>query len=220
MNYFLVDYENVWGAGLEGIDDLTEDDVVVIFYSDKADTLTFDLHNSINASPAAFYYQKVTVGEKNALDFQLCSYLGFLIRDTLNVSDEPSEYYIVSNDHGFAMMSEYWEKNGVRVNNVSNLIKKPFTSPTDIKQITLHDNEALTKALKTVLTTKNDIATVKQIIFQSKTKLEVNNNISKKFNNKTGKIYQAIKPFLANKPGSVCLFDEDINNMVIHIASK
>jgi len=52
MNYFLVDYENVNVAGLDGITKLSEDDVVIIFYSENAETLTFGMHKKINESKA------------------------------------------------------------------------------------------------------------------------------------------------------------------------
>jgi len=48
MNYFLIDYENVHVAGFEGITKLTDNDCVVIFYSENADTMTFGLHRRIN----------------------------------------------------------------------------------------------------------------------------------------------------------------------------
>jgi len=41
MNYFLVDYENVKTHGLDGISKLNDNDIVCIFYSDNADTLSF-----------------------------------------------------------------------------------------------------------------------------------------------------------------------------------
>ncbi len=33
MNYYLVDYENVRAAGFDGVEKLTEEDIVVTFYS-------------------------------------------------------------------------------------------------------------------------------------------------------------------------------------------
>ena len=111
MNYFLVDYENVRVSGLDGQSGLTENDVVIIFYSINADSLTFGLHRRINESKANFQFQKISVGEKNALDFQLCSYLGFLIRDNIGIGEKnPADdcnYYVVSNDKGYAVLSDW-----------------------------------------------------------------------------------------------------------------
>ena len=76
---FLVDYENVKTQGLNGISKLTESDTVCIFYSENADNMTFGLHRRLMETKANVQYQKVEVGYKNALDFQLSSYLGYVI---------------------------------------------------------------------------------------------------------------------------------------------
>ena len=57
MNYFLVDYENVRVSGLDGLAKLTENDVVIIFYSVNADSLTFGLHRRINESKANLFVE-------------------------------------------------------------------------------------------------------------------------------------------------------------------
>ena len=44
MKTYLVDFENVKSKGLVGIDRLTEDDHVIIFYSENSDTISFDMH--------------------------------------------------------------------------------------------------------------------------------------------------------------------------------
>lgn len=122
MNYYLVDYENVNSQGLEGISSLTNNDTVIIFYSEKADTMTFGLHLKLNETAAAVQYQCVDVGQKNALDFQLSSYLGFLICDNLNRGD--CKYYIVTNDHGFSCLSSYWKKINVTVDLICGISDK------------------------------------------------------------------------------------------------
>ena len=76
MSYYLIDFENVKSRGMEGVELLTEEDTVCIFYSDNADSMTFDLHRKLNETKAHIIYHKVAVGTKNALDFQLAKYLG------------------------------------------------------------------------------------------------------------------------------------------------
>ena len=48
MNIYVVDFENVNSQGLNGIDRLDSTDQVIIFYSENADSMTFDLHEQIN----------------------------------------------------------------------------------------------------------------------------------------------------------------------------
>ena len=123
MNYFLVDYENVNVSGFNGVSKLTENDVVVIFNSENAQTLTFGMHRRINESKAEIKFQKVNVNEKNALDFQLCAYLGFLIRDKINDENVENIYYIVSNDKSYSVLQDYWKKLNVNLKIVSDLAK-------------------------------------------------------------------------------------------------
>lgn len=105
MSVFLVDFENVTSAGLAGIDKLTERDTVYIFYTQSAASLSFDAHRNIMASGAEIKYINVTAGAKNALDFQLASFLGYLTA----VSAE-RKFYIVSADNGFLAVKSFWEK--------------------------------------------------------------------------------------------------------------
>lgn len=140
MNYFLVDYENVNVAGLNGVSNLTENDTVIIFYSVNADTLTFEMHKQINDSKAIFKFQKILLKEKNALDFQLCSYLGFLIRDTVTDENAANNFFIVSNDKGYSILPDYWKNFGVNLKIVSNLAKsepqivQPKTTQSKVTQ--------------------------------------------------------------------------------------
>lgn len=83
MKIYLVDFENVKSKGLQGIDNLTETDTVIIFYSENSDTINFEMHQKVLTSKADIEYFKVNVGGKNALDFQLSTLLGYLVaKDT------------------------------------------------------------------------------------------------------------------------------------------
>ena len=73
--YFLIDYENVHMAGLQGLEDLRKSDRVIVFYSQNADSLSFDVMRMISATKAHVDYIKVDTQGRNALDFQLSSYI-------------------------------------------------------------------------------------------------------------------------------------------------
>ncbi len=121
MACFLVDFENVNSSGLAGITELSEDDSVYIFYTVKANSLTFTAHMDIMKSKAKVEYFPVTSGGRNALDFQLATYLGYFISRGAEM-----EYYIISNDMGFDFVKNFWngrEESGNagirRTNNIS-----------------------------------------------------------------------------------------------------
>lgn len=121
MAYYLIDFENVKSRGMEGVELLTEEDSVCIFYSDNADSMTFDLHRKLNETKANIIYHKVAVGTKNALDFQLATYLGYLICGQQSEGIHPN-YFIVTKDNGFTSLMVYWKAQGVPVRIIRNLL--------------------------------------------------------------------------------------------------
>ena len=121
MAYYLIDFENVKSRGMEGVELLTEEDTVCIFYSDNADSMTFDLHRKLNETKANIIYHKVAVGTKNALDFQLATYLGYLICEPQREGIHPN-YFIVTKDNGFTSLMVYWKAQGVPVRIIRNLL--------------------------------------------------------------------------------------------------
>lgn len=151
MAYYLIDFENVKSRGMEGVELLTEEDTVCIFYSDNADSMTFDLHRKLNETKANIIYHKVAVGTKNALDFQLATYLGYLICGQQNEGIHPN-YFIVTKDNGFTSLMVYWKAQGVPVRIIRNLLwgKNPVTEQN---LLTEEENEA-----ETVVTTAEDVA--------------------------------------------------------------
>ena len=151
MAYYLIDFENVKSRGMEGVELLTEEDTVCIFYSDNADSMTFDLHRKLNETKANIIYHKVAVGTKNALDFQLATYLGYLICEQQREGIHPN-YFIVTKDNGFTSLMVYWKAQGVPVRIIRNLLwgKNPVTEQN---LLTEEENEA-----ETVVTTAEDVA--------------------------------------------------------------
>lgn len=121
MAYYLIDFENVKSRGMEGVELLAEEDTVCIFYSDNADSMTFDLHRKLNETKAQIIYHKVAVGTKNALDFQLATYLGYLICEQQKEGIHPN-YFIVTKDNGFISLMVYWKAQGVPVRIIRNLL--------------------------------------------------------------------------------------------------
>lgn len=111
MAVYLIDFENVHSNGISGVEKLSADDKVYIFYTENASSLSFSSHIKLLACPAEVTYYNVEAGGKNALDFQLASFLGYLIG-----SDSDDCYYIISGDKGYENVKKFWEKSGLRRN--------------------------------------------------------------------------------------------------------
>ena len=150
MAYYLIDFENVKSRGMEGVELLTEEDTVCIFYSDNADSMTFDLHRKLNETKANIIYHKVAVGTKNALDFQLATYLGYLICEQQREGIHPN-YFIVTKDNGFTSLMVYWKAQGVPVRIIRNLLwgKNPVA---ELNLLTEEEQET-----ETVVTAAEDV---------------------------------------------------------------
>ena len=121
MAYYLIDFEKVKSRGMEGVELLAEEDTVCIFYSDTADSMTIDLHRKLDETKAQIIYNKLAVGTKNALDFQLATYLGYLICEQQREGIHP-DYFIVTKDNGFTSLMVYWKAQGVPVRITRNLL--------------------------------------------------------------------------------------------------
>ena len=186
MSVFLIDYENVSSSGLDGLETLTAQDTIYIFYTENADRLTFDAHRRLMECAANVQYFKVETGSKNALDFQLVSYLGYLVH-----GNRQSRYYIISKDAGFDSVIKFWAKLNVSVQRVPNL---------DAEN-SIQVQTELTQKLNELLDEK-EVHSVLDMIQKYKTKQGLNNALMKQFDNKkTSEIYRIIKPFIANKKG-------------------
>lgn len=184
MATFLIDYENIGVHGLDGIDKLTEQDIIYIFYTENANKITFDLHHEITETKSKVRYMKVEDGSNNSLDFQLVSYLGWLIK---KYSEE--EFFIVSKDKGFNCIEKFWAKDKRSVSCVLNLSGK------NINEITLK----LGSELRGILDNK-ELDIVVGYIARYKTKQGVNNALVKRFGStKAGDIYKKLKPFISDK---------------------
>ena len=188
MAIYLVDFENVKSDGLNGINNLTSKDKVYIFYSVNADKITFSLHKKMVESEAKINFIKAEVGSKNSLDFQLVTYLGYLINE-----NKSEDFVLISNDNGYNSVVTFWQKKNYKVNLASDL------SGTNMKQ---KKNSLLKQVMETV-EDKKEAELLTDYILKYKTKMGLNNAIVKVYGTtKGGKLYNQIKPLIQDKKGN------------------
>lgn len=189
MAIYLIDFENVHSDGLKGIEQLERKDECYIFYSEHAGVLTFNMHKKITESRAKIYYVEAQVGMKNALDFQLVSYLGYMLRE------KPEETYcLISNDKAFELVSKFWQDKGVNVTSAVSLDKAANAA---------HYSKVSVE-LEKLLPDRNEREFVEKCISELSTKSGINNRIVKKYGTtRAGEIYKLIKPLLSDKKGDM-----------------
>lgn len=186
MNYYLIDYENTGENGLDGLTELGSNDQVVIFYSENADKMSFDLHRKLQECRAVIEFRKIATGKKNALDFQLAAYLGYLM-----AKEEDSRFCIVSKDLGYEVLLDFWkEKNIKLIGAISAETKKTAEEKSELEASLLR------------LVGRTDFQMVMDCIKNGKSKQTINNLLVKQYGSeKAGELYKKIKPFLKEKKG-------------------
>ena len=207
MKYYLVDYENTNVNGLNGITNLSDTDVVCIFYSENAQNISFGLHRRLNESKAKKIYQRVEVGTKNALDFQLSSYLGYIIKEN---SENQYDYYIVAKDDGYKALSLYWKRKKINVSiiedisnknnqneNKKELLKETKIKPNEKKEIS---KEPTNNSKKKNSNNKknNNLELISKIVSSIIEDKNVADSILELIKNTPSKIHDTIVKFLAS----------------------
>jgi hypothetical protein len=131
MPTYLVDYENRChkgeANGLYGASNLSSRDHVIVFLGASNNMNSTVLSSCINNSKAQFSFKRCKSKGQNYLDFQLSTYLGYLIGATKETS-----YYIISSDAGYQAVADYWASKPMGVS-----IKRADTIKQILDAITL-----------------------------------------------------------------------------------
>jgi|InofroStandDraft_1065614.scaffolds.fasta_scaffold23833_4 hypothetical protein len=186
MTYYLIDYENTGESGLNGLTELESSDEVVIFYSENADKMSFDLHRKLQECRALIEFRKIATGKKNALDFQLAAYLGYLM-----AKEENGRFCIVSKDLGYEVLLDFWKGKNIQLIDA-------ISAETEVKEERRNEmEESLRKLIG-----EDDLQTVLDFVSSGKSKQAVNNLLVKQYGSKkAGELYKKIKPLLKEKKG-------------------
>lgn len=202
MDYYFVDFENVKSDGIKDLKDVNEGDFIVFFYSEKCKNLSLDVLDSIIKKKLKFQSFKVNVGTKNALDFQLVTYLGSVIGEYRT----DAQYHIVSNDKGFVVVADFWKEQGISVDCIS-LCETTNEGNKAAKTTTKKKSKVAVKDLATIDEVKalvgkgKDADEVLKIFNQYKTKVSINNGLVKYYKDtkKASATYKKLKPLLKSK---------------------
>ena len=101
--YFLIDYENVNYAGLEGTEFLMKEDTIIFFFSKDSDKIVKYRMMDIEDSGCIFDICKLKNISKNALDFYIASRVGEIF-----TQDPSAKIGIISADKDYQAVMDYW----------------------------------------------------------------------------------------------------------------
>lgn len=189
---YLVDTENVGTAWKELLPQKGTKDMVILFYTENSPGISYVDLNVIRQYPSSFDMILCYPG-KNGLDFQMISYLGYLIKTA-----PKTEYVIISNDTGYDAAVKFWRDREIEVCRRS---KSELTAPKD-KQTNDNDVKTMLKQLLTEGTyTDEDLERVVQVLrnYSIKQLQELYFALQKEFGAPLGMdIYRQLKPQIKN----------------------
>lgn len=199
MSIYLVDYENVNADGFRGVEKLSKNDSVYVFYTTNAENLSFEIHKKLIESQAEINYFAVSTG-KNALDFQLTMFAGYLLGKgtTQNI-------YIISNDKGFdadvAFYDNYLISEGVDVVRHTSIAATYVTKekPSKVKIVksdSANKQDSLYNSLCSLLPgySSCDVINISAVLLGTADKIEFHSELVARFKQEKGeKIYSALK---------------------------
>ena len=212
MNYYFIDYENVHADGFIGIENLGENDIICVMYTEQSKTFSLELVEKIVTQKAKLESYKAGTGAKNSLDFQLASYLGYMIAK----GEETENYfYIVSRDTGFNHLVDFWAQRDINVKRIINfaenekdpnmvvLTEEPKAKAKSKSKVS-DTNKATKEELLQYLTEEEYSDKILEIFKSYKTKVAINNGLSKEFRDsqKSSAIYKKLKVLLKEKQKS------------------
>ena len=152
QRFYLVDTENQGCAAIKKVLQVPDPSrKILLFYTNYSQHLDFQTIRLIAEQADSMEFLECRYGIKNALDFQLISYLGFLINQFPSAT-----FTVVSNDGGFDPAIEFWKDRhfkvsriGIRMavnssyrtpaySNQTRKIPKPLSTTDWIDQASLH----------------------------------------------------------------------------------
>ena len=172
IRHFLVDSENVNDNWLMLFDMADEDDEIVVFYTKKSPHMSYmSVIRLMENNKINIRFEESYEGT-NALDFQLVSYMGYLMGCTGSFSENKcdaasaescaDEYIIMSNDTGYDPAVRFWKDKGYAVRRFNvNFCKQAVQRRKNIKYQVVADIPSKEDTANTNTNTDNDAITAK-----------------------------------------------------------
>ena len=139
---YFIDSENVGDNWVSLLDALTDDDKLLVFFTQKSPHMNYRNLVLLKQSQKEVNFIECCEGN-NALDFQLSTDLGFRICDTPD-----NEFIIVSNDTGYDAVVKYWKRRGISLRRVQG--RDCAKIKTDMLKEQQNEKQIIRKAAATV----------------------------------------------------------------------
>ena len=125
---YFIDSENVGDNWISLLAAITAEDELLVFYTQKSPHMNYKNVILLKQSDAKIDFIECCEGN-NALDFQLCTELGYRMKE---ISDE--EFVIVSNDTGFDAVVKYWTQRNKAIRRISGKACSSASAETTVSE--------------------------------------------------------------------------------------
>lgn len=193
---FIVDTENTNNYSFISEHNLTKNDIVVLFISNKMKGIKDDGCLELFNTKAKILIEKVEVGEKNSLDFQIIVYVSERV-----FRGKYDEIYIVLNDCGYQQAINYLNNKynkSINIINYNKAIEKvEELSEIAVSQASVNIGELIKKSIPEV--EKKNISKIINIKNESTALSDFHNRMRKAFGDELGReMYSKLKTNIKN----------------------
>ena len=149
---YLVDTENVGSVWIKLLPNMPKQDEIILFFTEHSPAVSYTDLISLLEYTDRFEFVKCYMG-RNGLDFQLVSYLGYMLRNAAK-----TEFLIVSNDIGFDSVVKFWCDRGRRVSrlNASKINAEYNRRSSPVNALPENISEANTDAIPSIVSILSD----------------------------------------------------------------
>ena len=194
---FVVDTENTNDYSFISEYELEEDDELVLFLSDNMKSIKCDGCIELLNTKAKVLTEKVEVGEKNLLDFQLVVFI-----TERSLRGEYEKIYIVSNNHGYRQVINYIkERYGVEINLIEIKVETQEKESKSTNAEPVNEGMGISDLKKEIIkvipeATNKQVKEVNELRNKEKSLGAFHNNLVKIFGDKGRVLYKSIKPLV------------------------
>lgn len=178
---FLIDTENINRRFIPGLETLDNTDRVILFYSDE-EQLTMEVLTALATTKATIEKHLVKQHSKNAMDFQICTYLGMLVQQY----GKQFDYYIVSLDNGYKAAVEFIKTMHIEIS--LEIVKNCLCQKVE-EEVRASIDELLSSFSRKVR------KEAEEAIKRTHNTAELHNYLQANLRTDGKTVYQAIKPF-------------------------
>ncbi len=192
----MVDTENVGSSWKHLLEHKQANDRVLLFYTENSPHISYLDLEFICKYHDAFEMIRCNTG-KNALDFQLVSYLGYLMK-----SAPKTRYIILSNDTGYDPMIHFWNAKSVKLSRLnSNDLEsvEPVRKKMEVVKVENDKEKLVRSTISELKLNKDQIKKLETLLFKEDLGelRDVHNEITQLFGMELGsQVYRTIKPII------------------------